>query len=184
MEKVINDAREKMEGVVKSCKDELSHIRTGRASPSLIEHIKVECYGSFLPINQLASISIPEAKQIVIQPWDKAQEKAITKAIMNANIGLHPTSDGEVIRLIIPPLTDERRKELDKMVKALAEEKRVAIRNIRHELNHKIDERKKNKEMGEDDAFRLKDEIQKETDGYIKRIDELLLQKEKEIKET
>jgi len=178
---MIKEAKERMEKVVSSCKDELSRIRTGRASTALVEHIKVECYGSLFPLNQLASISIPEARQILITPWDKTQEKAITKAIMNANIGLFPTSDGEVIRLNIPALTDERRKELDKAIRALAEEKRVAIRNIRHELNHKIDERKKNKEIGEDDAFRLKDEIQKETDIYISKIDKLLQEKEKEI---
>lgn len=183
MEKIIKEAEERMERLITSCKDELKTIRTGRASASLIEHIKVECYGSFLPINQLANISIPDPRQIVIQPWDKAQEKAITKAIMNANIGLNPISDGEVIRLNIPSLTDERRKKLDKMVKGLAEEKRVAIRNIRHETNHKIDAMKKNKEIGEDMAFTLKDKIQKDTDEYIIKIDKLLYEKEKEIME-
>ncbi|MEW6680940.1 MAG: ribosome recycling factor [bacterium] len=181
MEKIIKEAKERMEKVVSSCKDELSHIRTGRASASLVEHIKVECYGSLLPLNQVASISIPEARQIVIQPWDKTQELAITKAIMNSKLGLHPTSDGEVIRLNVPALTGERKKELDKTIRALAEEKRVVIRNIRHELNHKIDAMKKNKEIGEDSVFTLKDEIQKETDEYIVKIDALLLQKEKEI---
>ncbi len=183
MEILKKEAKEKMEKAVSSCKEELSHIRTGRASAALIDHIKVECYGSFLPINQLASISIPEAKQIVIQPWDKTQELAITKAIMNANIGLYPTSDGEVIRLNIPQLTNERIRELDKVIKALAEEKRVVIRNIRHELNHKIEQAKKNKEIGEDMAFTLKDEIQKETAEYITKIDRLLQDKEREILE-
>lgn len=182
MEKtIIKEAKDRMEKVVASCKEELSHIRTGRASAALIEHIKVECYGTVLPINQLASISIPDARQIVIQPWDKTQQNAITKAIMNANIGLTPISDGEVIRLNIPSLTDERRRELDRTIKAIAEEKRVVIRNIRHELNHKIDTMKKGKEIGEDMAFILKDEIQKETDLYIIKINKLLAEKEKEI---
>lgn len=180
---IIKEVCERMEKAVLSCRDEISHIRTGRASSALIEHIKVECYGSLFPINQLASISIPDVKQIVIQPYDKTQEKAITKAIMNANIGLTPISDGAVIRLNVPPLTDERRMQLDKMVKALAEEKRVNIRNIRHEINHKIDTMKKNKEIGEDMVFTLKDEIQKETERYIIKIDRLLSLKEKEIME-
>ncbi|HAW49965.1 TPA: ribosome recycling factor [bacterium] len=183
MERILKEADKKMEEVVSSLKHEFATIRTGRASPGLLEHIKVEYYGTYVPLNQLANISIPEARLININVWDKDAVKSVSKAIMNTNLGIMPAVDGNTIRLQIPPLTDERRKVLDKMVKQIAEEKKASIRKIRHDAYHKIDQQKKNKEIGEDDAFRLKDEVQRITDSYIEKIDVVLSEKEKEIME-
>jgi ribosome recycling factor len=183
MEKIVNEAREKMEGIVKATEQELSTVRTGRASPLLLANIKVDYYGSLMLINQLASVSIPEARLILIQPWDKKANEAICKAILAANLGITPNTDGEVIRIPIPALTEERRHELDKMVKHKAEEHRITIRNVRRDINHEIDKMNQNKEISEDMSFSLKDEIQKIADEYMKKIDKILLEKEKEIHE-
>jgi len=184
MEKIVSETREKMGGIVKATEYELSTVRTGRASPLLLANIKVEYYGSLMLINQLASVSIPEARLIQIQPWDKKANEAICKAILSANLGISPNTDGEVIRIPIPALTEERRHELDKMVKHKAEEHRVTIRNVRRDINHEIDRMNQNKEISEDMSFSLKDEIQKIADEYIKEIDKILAEKEKEIRET
>ncbi|MBU1261348.1 ribosome recycling factor [bacterium] len=184
MEKITSKAREKMEEVIKATEHEFSTIRTGRASPLLLANIKVEYYGSSMLINQLASISVPEARLILIQPWDKGANEAICKAILAGNLGFSPNTDGEVIRVPIPALTEERRHELDKMVKHKAEEHRVAIRNIRRDINHEIDGMKQNKEISEDMSFSLKDEIQELVDEHIGKIDKILAEKEKEIMET
>lgn len=184
MEKTVRETREKMEEIVKATEHELSTVRTGRASPLLLANIKVEYYGSSMLINQLASVSIPEARLILIQPWDKKSNDAICKAIQAANLGISPNTDGEVIRVPIPALTEERRHELDKMVKHKAEEHRVAIRNVRRDINHEIDGRKQNKEISEDMSFSLKNEIQLLVDEHISKIDKILVEKEKEIRET
>jgi ribosome recycling factor len=183
MEKIVKEIREKMEGIVKATEHELSTVRTGRASPLLLANIKVDYYGSLMLINQLASVSIPEARLILIQPWDKKANEAICKAILAANLGITPNTDGEVIRIPIPALTEERRHELDKMVKHKAEEHRIGIRNVRRDMNREIDRMNQNKEISEDMSFSLKDEIQKIADEHIKKIDKILLEKEKEIYE-
>ncbi len=184
MEKTVRETREKMEEAIKATEHEFSTIRTGRASPLLLANIKVDYYGSSMLINQLASVSVPEARLILIQPWDKKANEAICKAIQAANLGIVPNTDGETIRLPIPSLTEERRHELDKMVKHKAEEHRITIRNTRKDINHEIDKMKQNKDISEDMSFSLKDEIQKIVDEYIVKIDKLLMEKEKEIRET
>lgn len=183
-EEIIRDAENRMKKAVESIKTRLSSLRTGRASPSLLEGIKADYYGTKTPINQMATISVPEARLIVIQPWDKTSIKNIEKAIVEANIGLNPNVDKNVIRLVLPELTEERRKELVRHVHNLAEEGRVAIRNIRREANSEIRKLEKQKELSEDDRYLYEEEIQELTDEYIEEIDELLEKKEKEIMEV
>lgn len=182
-EEILKATKEKMEKTIDAVKRDFSTIRTGRASASILDNIKVEYYGTELPLNQVATISTPEAQLIVIQPWDKNALKPITTGINKSGLGLVPNSDGEVIRLNIPALTQERRKELDKAVKKKAEDGRVAIRNLRREANHGLDQLEKEKDLSEDQAKKTKDKVQKLTDDFIKKIDEILSHKEKEILE-
>lgn len=184
MSDVIFEMAEKMEKSVDSFKNELSKIRTGRASISLLDGIHVDAYGSSLPINQVGTLTIPESRMIAIQPWDVQMVPAIEKAILKSDIGLTPMSDGKVIRLNIPQLTEERRRDLVKQVKKIAEEFRVAVRNIRREAIDILKKQKKDKEISEDDLFKLQDEAQTETDSYIKQIDEATASKEKEVMEV
>lgn len=177
------ETKEKMEKTVEHFKKEMSKIRTGRASASILDDIKVDYYGSMMPITQIATISIPEPRTIVIQPWDASGISAIEKAIMKSELGLTPSNDGKVIRLNIPPLNEERRKEIIKFAKKVAEENKIAIRNERRDTIEKIKAGEKNKVYSEDDAKRLQKEIQDLTDLYIKKIDEILLLKEKEVME-
>jgi len=177
----LEETKKKMEKRVKAFKEELSHIRTSRASISLLEGIKVDCYGTKMPITQLATINIIEGKMIVIQPWDVNLVKEMEKAIQKSDLGINPTSDGKTIKLVIPPLTEERRKELTKVVGKLAEEARIAIRNIRRDILDKFKTAKKKGEISEDDYIQLEKKVQKITDEHIKKIDELLKEKEKEI---
>ena len=163
---------------------ELAKLRTGRASPALLESIKVEYYGSHLPLNQMATISIPEPRLIIIQPWDKTALQSVEKAIFKSAIGLTPSNDGNVIRLAVPPLTTERREELIKLTLRMAEEAKVAVRNIRREANNEIKKLEKEKKISEDAAFKAQEDIQHATDQYIKKIDEVQKEKEKEIRET
>lgn len=163
---------------------ELAKLRTGRASPALLESIKVEYYGSHLPLNQMATISIPEPRLIIIQPWDKTALPSVEKAIFKSAIGLTPSNDGNVIRLAVPPLTTERREELIKLTLRMAEEAKVAVRNIRREANNEIKKLEKEKKISEDAAFKAQEDIQHATDQYIKKIDEVQKEKEKEIRET
>lgn len=163
---------------------ELAKLRTGRASPALLDGIKVEYYGSTLPLNQVASISIPEPRLMVIQPWDKNALPEIEKALYKSPIGLTPNNDGSVIRLAIPPLTTERREELVKLAQRLAEDAKVAVRNIRREANSETKKEEKEKKIPEDEAYKSQEEIQKITDEYIEKIDDILKKKEREIKET
>ncbi|MBU0579863.1 MAG: ribosome recycling factor [Candidatus Margulisbacteria bacterium] len=173
-------AKERMEKSIANTKQKFSGIRTGRASPALLNNIMVEAYGSNMPLNQLATITVPESQMLVVSPFDPQNINAIEKGIMNSNLGLTPQNDGKIIRVPLPKLSEERRKELDKIVRQEAEEGRVAIRNIRRDL---LDEIKKNKEYSEDDSKRIQDEIQKVTDKNTAQIDELLENKIKEIKE-
>ncbi len=181
MSDVILEMSEKMEKSVDTFKVELSKVRTGRASLALLEGIMVNAYGSSLPLNQVGTLTIPESRMIAIQPWDPQMLPAIEKALLKASIGLTPVSDGKIIRLNIPQLTEERRKELVKQVKKVAEEFRVAVRNARRDAIETLKKQKKDKEISEDDLFRLQDEAQSETDTYVKQIDDITASKEKEV---
>ena len=181
---VIELLQEKMESSVEALKRELVKIRTGRASLSLLDGITVEAYGSKMPLNQVGTLTIPESRLIAIQPWDPQMLAVIEKAILSSDLGLTPANDGKIIRLNIPPLTEERRKDLVKQVKKISEDFRVAIRNARREGNDMLKSMKKDKEISEDDMFRLQEEAQKETDNYIKQIDEIAAGKEKEVMEV
>jgi len=163
---------------------ELSKLRTGRASPALLEGIKVEYYGSQLPLNQVATISIPEPRLIIIQPWDKTALPNIEKAIFKSAVGLTPNNDGNIIRLAIPPLTTERREELIKLTLRMAEETKVAIRNIRRESNNEIKKLEKEKKISEDASFKAQEDIQRTTDNFVTQVDDVQKDKEKEIRET
>lgn len=182
--KIQENARIKMEKSVSLVAQELSKLRTGRASPALLDGIKVEYYGSTLPLNQVATISIPEPRLIVIQAWDKTALGAIEKAIHKSGIGLTPNNDGNVIRLSIPPLTTERREELVKLSQKLGEDTKVAIRNVRRDANSEIKKEEKDKKISEDESFKSQEKIQKITDEFIKKVNEILEKKEKEIRET
>lgn len=173
----------KMEKSVAKLEKELAGIRTGRASAALLEDIRVTYYGTPTPLKQIATISVPEARLITIQPWDKSIIKDIEKAITRSDLGLSPSSDGNVIRISFPPLTEERRKELVKVVKKIGEECKIAIRNIRREGNEEVKEMEKEKLISEDEGKRALKEVQKITDDYIKKVDEILSIKEKEILE-
>ncbi|GAV23464.1 ribosome-recycling factor [Carboxydothermus pertinax] len=178
---VLKEAQDHMQKAVEALKKEFATMRVGRATPALLEKVLVDYYGSQMPVNQLATITAPEARLLVIQPWDKGALGAIEKAILKSDLGLTPTNDGSVIRLTIPPLTQERRQELVKVAKKKAEEARVAIRNIRREANDQIKNLEKDKTVSEDEGKRGQDEVQKLTDKFIKTVDELLKSKEEEI---
>ncbi len=184
MNEVILETSDKMEKSVAAFKKELAKFRTGRASLAILDGILVDAYGSSMPINQVGSITIPESRMIVIQPWDPQMLPAIEKAILKSDIGLNPIGDGKVIRLNIPQLTEERRMELVKSVRKVAEEFRVAIRNVRRESIEILKKQKKDKEISEDELFKLQEEAQSETDQYIKQIDEVTANKEKEVMEV
>jgi len=181
---VIMEMAEKMENSLGAFKSELTKIRTGRASLSLLDGIKVDAYGSPMPLNQVGTLTIPESRQIVIQPWDPQVMSGIEKAILKSDLGLTPVNDGKVIRINIPQLTEERRKELVKIVKKVAEEYRVAVRNHRREAIDTLKKQKKNKEISEDEQFKLQDEAQKETDTSIAKIDKVAVEKENEVMEV
>jgi len=184
MSEVILVMSDKMAKSVESLRKELSKVRTGRASLSIIDDISVDAYGSAMPLNQVCTLTIPESRLIAIQPWDPQMLPAIEKAILKSGVGLTPVNDGKIIRLNIPQLTEERRKELVKSVKKTAEEFRVAIRNIRREAIDILKKQKKDKDISEDEMFKLQDEAQAETDIYIKKIDEISGSKEKEVMEV
>ena len=181
---VIDQLCEKMQSSVDALKRELVKIRTGRASLSLLDGISVEAYGSKMPLNQVATLTIPESRMIAIQPWDPQMLAVIEKAIHSSDLGLTPGNDGKLTRLPIPQLTEERRKDLVKQIKKISEEFKVAIRNVRREANDILKNMKKDKEISEDDMFNLQDDAQKETDNFIKKIDEIAAGKEKEIMEV
>ncbi|MDD5449420.1 MAG: ribosome recycling factor [Candidatus Omnitrophica bacterium] len=180
---VTHEAQEKMRKTVETVQREFNTIRTGRASSALVDGIKVEYYGTPTPLKQLASISTPDPKLIVIQPWDTSVLPEIEKAILKSDIGITPLNDGKSIKLGMPQLTQERREELVKVIKKLSEDGRVSIRSIRREINDKIKALEKNKTVSEDESFKSTEEIQKLTDSKIKEIDALISKKEKELME-
>lgn len=181
IKEVINTADEKMSKTIAVLKKELASMKAGRATPAMLDKIEVEYYGASTPINQLANISIPEPRILMIQPWDKSSIKSIEKAIQKSDLGINPSNDGVAIRLIIPELTEETRKNLVKNIKKLGEETKVAVRSIRRDCNDKVKAIKKADDLPEDEIKKTEDEIQKKTDNYIKEIDKMVELKEKEI---
>jgi ribosome recycling factor len=183
VKEIFEDLNERMGKSIESLKREYSRLRTGRASVSLLDGIRVSYYETPTPLNQMASLAVPEPRLIVIQPWDKTAIGDIEKAILKSELGLTPMSDGKVIRIAIPPLTEERRKELVKVARKMAEDNKVAIRNIRRDANDMLKDLKTEKEITEDNLYRSQDEVQKITDDFISQVDELCETKEKEILE-
>ena len=177
----MNELEERMKKTVSVFEENLSEIRAGRANPAILNKISVEYYGVTTPINQVAGISVPEARMIVIQPWDASILKEIEKAILASDIGLNPNNDGKVIRLNFPELTEERRKDLVKEIRKIAEEAKVAVRSIRRDGMEDVKAKQKNSEITEDEKASKEDEIQKLTDKYVVEIDKILANKEKEI---
>ncbi len=180
-EGVVKDLETRMQAAVELLAREFSGVRTGRANTALLDGVRVEAYGALTPISQMASLSVPDPKTLVIQPWDTSQIPAIEKAILKSDLGLTPSNDGKVIRLSMPTLTEERRKQLAKTVGKLAEEARVAIRNIRRDANERLKALAKDKKVSQDEERRGHDQIQKSTDKFIAKVDELTKKKEQEI---
>lgn len=178
---VLKETREKMAHSFEHLHHEFNTIRTGKASPALVEDIKVDYYGTHTPLKEIAGITTPEARMIVIQPWDQGAVQEIVKAVQSSSLGVTPIDDGRIVRVPIPELSEERRKDLDKHIKHLAEEARVAIRNIRRDENDRLKKMKNKNELTEDDLTDGEKEVQKLTDEFIKKIDELLKHKEEEI---
>jgi ribosome recycling factor len=183
-EEILENLKKKMTSSRNVLQKELAGIRTGRASAGLLESISIDYYGTPTPISQVATIATPESRSITVQPWDISQLQVIEKAIQSSDIGINPSNDGKIIRLELPPMTEERRKELAKLAKKLGEESKIAIRNIRRDGMDTVKKRLKAKELSEDDEKGLEIEIQKITDGYIKDVDTSVASKEKEILET
>ncbi|CAM3749390.1 ribosome recycling factor [Alkalicoccus chagannorensis] len=181
---VFADAKEKMNKSIDAFTRELSTIRAGRANPSLLDRVQVEYYGALTPLNQLASVSVPEGRTLMVTPFDKSAMQNIEKGIQKADLGLSPNNDGNVIRISIPALTNERRAELIKIIGRYAEEAKVAVRNVRREANDELKKMQKNNELTEDDLKRNQEEIQKLTDSSISTIDEYAKNKEAEVKEV
>jgi ribosome recycling factor len=183
LDDIFADTHDRMEKALDSLERDFKKLRTGRASVSLVDGIRVTYYGTPTSLSQVATLTIPDPRTIMIQPWDNSIISEIEKAILKSELGLTPMNDGKVIRINIPPLTTERRRELVKVVKKMAEETKVAVRNIRRDANDMIKDLKKDKEISEDEQFRAQEETQKVTDEFIKRIDGLYTLKEKEILE-
>jgi ribosome recycling factor len=178
------EAQSQMEKALEAMRREFSSVRTGKASPALLDMVRVEAYGSKMPLNQVATVSVPEPRMLIVQPWDKTLLSAVDRAIRIAELGLNPASDGNVLRVPIPALNEERRREMVRLLHRLAEEGRVAIRHARQEANKEIRRREQAHEIGEDDARRQLEEIQKLTDEHIARVDQLLKAKEEEVMEV
>lgn len=183
-QETIQDAERRMQKAVEAAGNDFATIRTGRANPVVVENIKVDYYGTPTPINQMAGISVPEPRQLLVTPWDKSIINTILKAIQASDIGMTPMSDGNVIRLNVPALTEERRRELIKQLHKRAEEHRVAVRNVRRDANEHIKAQQKSSDLSEDDSKREQEETQKLTDKYIVEIDKLTAAKEVELKEV
>jgi ribosome recycling factor len=180
----LNQVKEKMEKAIQAFSRELASVRAGRANPALLDKVTVDYYGAPTPVNQLASINVPEARMLVIQPYDKTALGDIEKAILKADLGLNPSNDGSIIRISIPALTEERRKELVKVVKKYAEEAKVAVRNIRRDGNDDLKKLEKNGEITEDELRGFSEDVQKLTDDSIAKVDQVAKEKEKEIMEV
>lgn len=183
IESTLQETKDRMGKTIDDLKHELTRVRTGRASLALLDGIRVDYYGTQTQLNQMASLSVPESRLIVIQPWDVSAIKEIEKAILKSDLGLTPSSDGKLVRISIPPLTEERRKELVKVVGKMCEEHKIAARNIRRDSNELLKGFKKDGDISEDEAFKAQDSVQKITDEYITKIDEIYKKKEKEILE-
>lgn len=184
IDKLVTETEERMKKSVAALKREFSTIRTGKATTSLLDAIKVVCYGQTMPLNQVASISVPESRLILVQPWDRTIVPDVERAINKSSLGLVPNTDGAVIRLAVPPLTEERRHDLVKVVRKHAEEARVSVRNVRRDTNDALKKDQKDGNISEDDSKKTMDKIQKVTDKYIAEIDAALQAKEKEIMEV
>ncbi len=184
IDELLEDAGERMVKSVEAVRHEFSSVRTGRATPALLDRVAVDYYGAITPLRQLATISAPEARLLTIQPYDKTSIKAIERAILESDVGLTPNNDGNVIRLAVPELTEERRRQMVKVARQIAEEGRVAIRNIRRDVMQDLRELKEAGEAGSDDEHRAEGELQRLTDGRVKELDELLKLKEAEILEV
>jgi len=184
VEALFKDTGGRMARSIEAFKKDLGKIRTGRASFSLLDGIKVDYYGTPTPLPQVGTLSVPESRMITVTPWDAKMVGPIEKAIQASGLGLNPSNDGKMVRIPIPPLTEERRKDLVKVVKKMAEDARISVRNIRRESLEKVKEREKKKEISEDEMKRWQDRVQKETDSYVKKIDEILKAKEQEIMEV
>jgi ribosome recycling factor len=184
MEALVKDTSARMERSIEAFRKELGKVRTGRASFSLLDGVKVDYYGTLTPLQQVGTLSVPESRLITVTPWDTKLIGPIEKAIQGSGLGLNPSSDGKTVRIPIPPLTEERRRELAKVVRKMGEDARVAVRNIRREAIEKLKDREKKKEISEDVVKRGQERIQKETDAHVKKIDEILKSKEQEILEV
>lgn len=184
MDALLKDTSARMERSIEAFRKELGKVRTGRASFSLLDGVKVDYYGTPTPLQQVGTLSVPESRMITVTPWDTKMIGPIEKAIQGSGLGLNPASDGKMVRIPIPPLTEERRKELAKMVRKMAEDARVAVRNVRREAIEKLKDREKKKEVSEDLVKRGQERIQKETDAHVKKVDEILKSKEQEILEV
>lgn len=180
---VLTSAETKMEKAIEALRRDLATIRTGRAQPGLVEHLKLDYYGVPTPLNQVATVTVPEARLLVIQPYDRNAISTIEKAILKSDLGLTPSSDGRVIRLPIPQLTEERRKDLIKMVHKKVEEGRVSLRNLRREASEELRDMEKKKEISEDDLKRAQEQLQKLTDGHMAEVDKVGQQKEADLRE-
>lgn len=183
-DEVVLVTEEKMDKTIQGLSKELATVRAGRANPALLDKIVVDYYGTSTPLNQLSNISAPEPRLLVIQPWDKSAIGTIEKAILKSDLGLTPNSDGNIIRIAIPQLTEERRKDLVKLVKRMAEESRVAVRNVRREANEDIKRMEKSGEISQDESRRLQEEVQELTDQYVEKVNGILSAKEQEIMEV
>lgn len=180
-EEIFSELRQEMNVTIETLKKEFMRIRTGRASTALLDNIKVNCYDTQMPLDQVASLSVPESRTLAIKPWDQSIIGEIEKSILKSELGLTPMNDGKMIRISIPPLTEERRKDLAKLAKKMAEEGKVSIRNHRRDANELLKELKNKKEISEDEMFKSQDEVQKITDEFVKKIDGINAEKEKEI---
>jgi ribosome recycling factor len=183
-DELIGNAQTRMGKSVEHARNEFNTVRTGRASASLLDRIDIDYYGTMTPLKQLATIGVPEARMLTVQPFDPSSIRAIEKAIMESDLGLTPSNDGKMIRLPIPQLTEERRKELVKIVRQIAEDGRIAIRNVRRDVDKHLKELKTQGQVGEDNERRAEDRVQKLTDGHTSKIDDLLRRKETEITEV
>ncbi|MBF0529236.1 MAG: ribosome recycling factor [Deltaproteobacteria bacterium] len=183
IDEIFEDMKERMEKTIVTLDRDLKRVRTGRASVALLDGIRVDYYGTPTPLNQLASVSVPEARQLLIQPWDLKVLGDIEKSILKSDLGLTPMNDGKLIRINIPPLSEQRRKDLVKVVRKKAEENKVAVRNIRRDANEMLKDLKKEKQISEDDLAKAQEDVQKKTDDFIKKVDEVTETKVKEIME-
>lgn len=183
IEEILEELRMRMDKSVQALKREFSRVRTGRASPALVEGIRVDCYDTSMPLNQVATITAPESRLLMVQPWDNTVIGQIEKAILKSELGLTPMNDGKIIRISIPMLTEERRRDLVKLVRKMSEETKVAARNARRDANELLKDLKKEGEIPEDEFFKRQEEVQKITDEYTKKIDEATAEKEEEVME-